>query len=133
MIQPSPRSSDAPDLVAAPTTAQMLDALAIRVNGSKAWDGYLTMEFVITDEGQTILVELHHGGLIHQVVTGPRNEPQVRFELSKTAFTSLFTGTSDLAELKHHGDVKIFGDPEKLSDLLNLLHTPDTGFTIVAS
>ena len=46
-------SAGAPDMVGALTVDQLFDSLAIRVNGPKAWDEHLTIDWVFTDLGHT--------------------------------------------------------------------------------
>ena len=47
-----------PTCVAALTVEQLFDSIAIRINGPKAWDEHLTIDWVFTDLGRTYRTEL---------------------------------------------------------------------------
>ena len=57
-------------LISALTVEQLLDAIAIRINGPMAWDERLVIDWHFTDLGQTHRASLANGVLIHRI-TGP--------------------------------------------------------------
>ena len=57
----------ATDVVDALTIGQLFDSVAIRVNGPKAWDEHLTIDWVFTDLDHAYRTELTNGVLIHDV------------------------------------------------------------------
>ena len=56
-------------MVAALTVEQVFDAMAIRVNGPKAWHLQLVTDWHLTDEDRTHRVELRNGVLVHYDTT----------------------------------------------------------------
>jgi alkyl sulfatase BDS1-like metallo-beta-lactamase superfamily hydrolase len=60
-------SAGSPDMVSALAVDQLFDSLAIRVNGPKAWDEHITIDWVFTDLGHTYRLELINGVLIQDV------------------------------------------------------------------
>jgi alkyl sulfatase BDS1-like metallo-beta-lactamase superfamily hydrolase len=59
------------DVLGALTVPQVFDSIAIRVDGSKAWDQHLLMPWVITDAGTTHVTELRNAVLNHRVSQAP--------------------------------------------------------------
>ena len=63
-------------MVGALSVDQLFDSIAIRVNGPKAWDEHLTIDWVFTDLGHTYRTELTNGVLIQDVdPTGGSRRP----------------------------------------------------------
>ncbi len=108
------------------TIEQILDSLAIRVVGSKAWSVHLNIELTVTDVGETHRLMLSNGALIHyrrpdSAATPP---PDLALTLSKTQLLGLLAG---------HGldGITVTGDPATLQRLLGVLDNPDPSFAIV--
>ena len=55
------------------TVTQLFDALAIRVDGPKAWSERFALAWDITDTGERYRMELSNGALVHS-----RHEPRRR-------------------------------------------------------
>jgi len=118
------------DLLGALTVSQVLDAIAILVDGPKAWDRHVLVAFEITDEGTTYLAELRNGVLNHKTV---RQVPDgvVTFTLARPALIGIVTGQLDLATARADGGVEVSGDPAVLGELISVLGRRDTAFAIV--
>ena len=58
----TPTQTNAPDIVAALSVAQLFDTLALRVDGPRAWDTRLVIDWEITDQGQTHRMALERPG-----------------------------------------------------------------------
>ena len=56
------------ELLGALTVGQLLDAIAIRIDGPRAWDERLTIDWRFTDLGETHRSTLRNGVLTHRVV-----------------------------------------------------------------
>ncbi len=112
-----------PDMAMALTVDQVFDSLAIRVNGPKAWDKSLSIDWNLTDLRKQVRLELSNGALIQ---TAPRDgEPaQLRLTLTKPALLKL------LATRRLDG-ITADGDQQALVTLIGLLDTPDKEFPIV--
>jgi len=126
----TPVSSSGPDLISALTVTQVLDSIAIRVDGPKAWDVAAKVAFVMTDEGTTHLAELRNGALHHRTVTEvPAGT--TTFTLTRLDLIGTVTGTVDLAQALADGSITVDGDPAELAQLVGLLAPVDPDFDIV--
>jgi alkyl sulfatase BDS1-like metallo-beta-lactamase superfamily hydrolase len=112
-----------PDMAMALTVGQVFDSIAIRVNGPKAWDETVCIDWHFTDLDKQVRLELSNGALIQ---TAPRDgEPaQLRLTLTKPAMLKM------LATRRLDG-ITADGDQQVLATLLSLLDTPDKEFPIV--
>jgi linear primary-alkylsulfatase len=108
------------DMLAALTVEQVLDSLAIRVDGPRAAadDVDLTIDWHITDEGVRHRTTLHNGVLVHQVVDGAAAE--TTYELAREELLSVLAGLAT-----------VDGDPAPLAALRSYLDRFDPAFPIV--
>ncbi|MER5874237.1 alkyl sulfatase dimerization domain-containing protein [Streptomyces sp. NPDC002044] len=118
-----------PEMVVALTMDQILDSLAVRVNGPRSWNTPLALDFELTDLGRTWRAELSNGALIHRSrPTGEPNPAEGPAEL-----TLVLTKPQLLAVLA--GDepdgVTSTGDAGALARLHDALDTADPDFPIV--
>ena len=108
--------------VKALTVDQVFDSLAIRVNGPKAWDETVSIDWNFTDLNRQVRLQLSNGALIQTV---PGGEPaQLRLTLTKPALLTM------LATQRLDG-ITADGDQQALATLLGLLETADPEFPIV--
>ncbi|MEV7994970.1 alkyl sulfatase dimerization domain-containing protein [Streptomyces sp. NPDC086077] len=85
----TPTSTVAPDLLAALTLEQLVDSLAIRVDGPRAWDADITVRFDLTD-GEPATPRLRNGVLPHTTGTGPAaTDPEVTITLDEAALRAV--------------------------------------------
>ena len=126
----TPTASTARDLVGALSVDQVLDSIAIRIDGPKAWDEHMVLSWVVTDVATTYVAELRNGTLHHHVVDAPAPDGTT-FTLTRPALIGLVTGTLDLAAALADGTVAVDGDPSVLARLVGLLAPVDRNFAIV--
>ena len=109
---------------------QVLDAIAILIDGPRAWDLHVRLAFEIEDEGTTYLAELRNGAFNHKLV---RRVPSdvVTFTLARSTLIGLVTGTVDLAAARADGTVTVAGDASALGDLISVLAQRNPAFAIV--
>ena len=112
-----------PDMAMALTTEQVFDSLAIRVNGPRAWDTALVIDWIFTDLKQDVRLQLSHGALIQSRVT-EGTPAQLRLTLTKPQLLGL------LATQSLDG-IDADGDKQALATLLGLLDSPVRNFAIV--
>lgn len=129
-IAGTPTDSAAPDILAQLTVEQILDAMAIRLDGPRAWDVRLTINWRVTDPDENHLIEVENGVLNHRP---DRLHPgaDATLTIERRALNEMLAKTADLAELATSGRLRIEGDGAKLGELLGLLDEPDPGFAIV--
>jgi alkyl sulfatase BDS1-like metallo-beta-lactamase superfamily hydrolase len=129
-ISGTPTDTAAPDVLAQLSVEQILDAMAIRLDGPRAWDLRLTINWEVTDPDEQHLLELENGVLNHRA-DRRHPEPDATLIVERRALNELLSKTADLAELAESGRLRIEGDGMKLGELLGLLDEPDPGFAIV--
>lgn len=83
------------DIVGSLSVAQVFDSVAIRMDGPRAWDEYLVIAWVVTDEDATFVVELRNGALNHRVVAGAPNDVTT-FTLTRQALAFAPRGRAGL-------------------------------------
>ncbi|MGC5171817.1 alkyl/aryl-sulfatase [Microbacterium sp. DT81.1] len=120
----TPTATSAPAIVAQLTPEQLFDALAISVNGPKAWDLDLSINVVFTDLDAAYRLTLRNGVLI-----------QRKAEIDPGA-TATITTTKPRLLAVMAGDVSspgldITGDATALSTLMGVLDQGDPAFNIV--
>ncbi len=129
-IAGTPTAAAPPDIVANLSVEQLLDAIAIRLDGPRAWDRELRIDWVVTDPDEAHALTLRNGVLRHRP---GRHEPEAHAALvvEREALNQLVLKSADLAELATSGRLRVEGDGAKIGELLGLLDEPDPGFAIV--
>lgn len=127
----TPVLTASPDIMRALPLTQLLDSLAIRVDGPRAWDADLVIRFRLRD-GDPVSLRLRNGVLIHTTGTTPgERAPDTEITLTETDLRALLLGATSLADLAAEGRAEITGDPDKPAELFNYLGAPDPDFAIV--
>ena len=126
----TPTSSAPGDVLGALTVAQMFDSLAIRIDGPRAWDDHLTIDWVVTDTGTVHALELRNGTLNHRTVPAATTGTTT-FTLTRAALIGVLTRRLDLITALADGTVVCDGDPAVLGRLVGYIDRPDPGFAIV--
>jgi alkyl sulfatase BDS1-like metallo-beta-lactamase superfamily hydrolase len=126
----TPTTAGAPDIVGALSMDQIFGAIAVRVDGPRAWDEQLVISWVVTDVGLTYVTELRNGVFIPRVADVPAPEGTT-LTLTRLHAIGLVTRTLDLATALADGTVTIDGDPGALARLVGVLAPVDPDFSIV--
>ncbi|WP_432753098.1 alkyl/aryl-sulfatase [Streptomyces sp. JL2001] len=115
-----------PEMAMALSVPMLIDSVAVRIDGPRAWDDDLTVDLVLTDEGTRRRLTLHNGALTHREVAAPRTPAGLTLTLSKTQLLGLLAGegTESLG-------IGTEGDPALLTRLLSYVTKPDPLFPIV--
>jgi alkyl sulfatase BDS1-like metallo-beta-lactamase superfamily hydrolase len=126
----TPTSPAPADIVANLSVAQLLDAMAIRLDGPRAWESRLRIDWVIADPDEEHALTVRNGVLHHR---RGRHEPaaDAALLLDRQALDQLLLKTADIAELAESGRLSFEGAGEKIGELLGLLDEPDPSFAIV--
>jgi alkyl sulfatase BDS1-like metallo-beta-lactamase superfamily hydrolase len=129
-ISGTPTAAAPPDIVANLSVSQLLDAMAIRLDGPRAWEQHLRIDWVITSPDEEHAITIRNGVLSHR----PRkHDPaaDARLVVAREALNQLLLKTADIGELAESGRLRVEGDGAKLGELLGLLDEPNPGFAIV--
>ncbi|BDZ64347.1 alkyl/aryl-sulfatase [Agromyces mangrovi Wang et al. 2018] len=121
----TPTSTAAPEIVAQLTVEQLLDSVAIRVDGPAAWDLDLALDVTLSDLGRNHRVTLRNGVLVHLVKPADPSTAGVTLTLSKPRLLTLAGGDVDGPGLELEGDRAV------LEQLLGVLVQGDPAFDIV--
>jgi len=117
----TPTATAAPDLIAALSPAQLFDAIAIRVDGPRAWHETLSIGVVLEDEGTSHRLDLRNGVLVHRVA--PVDGVDLTIRTTRAALPGLLAGQT--------AGMTLDGDPAVLGRLAGVLDAPDPDFAIV--
>lgn len=125
----TPAATASPDMFAQLTPVQLFDALAIRVNGPRAWDERLALDVTLTDLDRTYRLWLRNG-VLSQSSAPQRESADLVLRLPMGVLLGIVAGAVDPTDLEAAG-VEIEGDAEVLTRLLSVLDDPDPDFAIV--
>ncbi|UQA96949.1 alkyl/aryl-sulfatase [Streptomyces halobius] len=125
---PVPGETAGPEIAAALTVDQLVDALAVRIDGPRAWASALSMDWYLADEDRTWHLTLSNGALTHRSTPGAPNasgeQPDLTLTLTKPQLLDILAGRGTAGVTQE-------GEAGALNELLGLLTTPDPGFPIV--
>ncbi|MCA1008340.1 MBL fold metallo-hydrolase [Rhodococcus hoagii] len=127
----TPTRTDAPDIAAALSVEQVFDAIALRIDGPRAWDADITIDWRITDEGIDHRTHLRNGLLVHFDLDGDASEPDARLTLSRPDLIAAVVGGGDVPGMVGAGRIGVEGDAAKLTELIGYVDAPDPDFAIV--
>ena len=131
-VSGTPTATAPPDVLARLTVSQLLDAMAIRLNGPRAWDVALRIDWRVTDPDEQHRITVRNGVLRHRPGShGP--EADAALVVERKALDQLLLKSADVAALAESGRLRVEGDAAKLGELLGLLDEPDPGFAIVTA
>jgi alkyl sulfatase BDS1-like metallo-beta-lactamase superfamily hydrolase len=120
-----PVTSGRPDLVAALSVEQLFDAIAIRVNGPRAWDEQLAIDWRFTDLDTSYRTVLRNGVLTHRI-NQQADAADLTLTLTKPQLVALLTRAgAGLDQIAQEGDLGV------IVRLLSVLDAPDPNFAIV--
>ncbi|MEV6225520.1 alkyl/aryl-sulfatase [Nocardia fluminea] len=127
----TPLATSSADISAALSVEQVFDALALRVDGPRAWNAKIVIDWRITDSGTVHRTELRNGLLVHFDVEGDLPPSAATFALTEADLRAALLGGQDLAKMIGDGRVTVEGDPAELAELVGYLDAPDPDFAIV--
>lgn len=116
-----------PEMAMALTTDMLLDSIAVRIDGPRAWNEDLTIDLVLTDEQHRHRLTLHNGALTHRSAPAdaqPSTQPGLTLTLTKPRLLGVLAG-------KGLDGVTVDGDPELLSRLFSCVTESDPAFPVV--
>ena len=119
-----------PDSVKAMTLDLFFDYMGVRLNGEKAGDERIVLNFDFTDTGEKIVVRLSNGALSHSLgLLDP--DPDATLTLTRQALDRFVLGQTTLDDEAKSGEITVTPDTGPLDRLLSLLDTFETWFNII--
>ena len=120
----TPTKTAAPLIIAQLTPEQLFDAVAIQIDGPRAWHLDVALDVVLTDLGRSFHLTLRNGVLIY-VEREPREETPLRVTLSKPRLIQLAGGDTSSPGIDVRGDIGV------LEQILAVTDPGDPDFAIV--
>src|SRR5215212_1977987 len=129
VVRSADRAASA-DLLGALSVEHVFDSLAVRVDGPKAADLSLTVDWDFTEPEGRYLMRLRNGVLTHRKGRDG-DEAGATIRLARSALDELLTNRVALDELLTSGRLVLEGDVAALGSVFGVLDRPDPGFAIV--
>jgi alkyl sulfatase BDS1-like metallo-beta-lactamase superfamily hydrolase len=127
----TPTETASPDMMAQLSPQMLFDAIAIRIDGPRAWNEQFTIDVRISDSGQRFRLLLRNGVLTYSAAE--RSDPaDVTIASSRAALPVLAMGDLGPDTLARAG-LEISGDVGVLARLAAVLDRPDPDFAIVTA
>ncbi|WP_432752184.1 alkyl/aryl-sulfatase [Streptomyces sp. JL2001] len=125
-------SLGAVDMIAALTTRQVFESLAVCVDGPRAAAHRLLLRWEFTDTGDVWTLLLGNGVLTPLPGDAPGGEePQVALRLARGTLDRIVAGRCAFTDALDTGAIRADGDTGALATLQALLEQPSTAFPIV--
>ncbi len=125
----TPTATTAPDVIGQLTPVMLFDAIAIQVDGPKAWDEKLSIDIVLTDVDERYRLRLSNGVLTYSA-RPQRGDADVTLTTTRRALPALALGGLSTEGLAGAG-IELAGDPGVLDRLAAVLQPGDNNFPIV--
>jgi alkyl sulfatase BDS1-like metallo-beta-lactamase superfamily hydrolase len=116
------------DLVAATSTAQVLDLLAIRVVPERLGERRYAFNLVFPERNERFAVTIANGVLVHEANVILPNTPTIT--TARAVFLQALA-TQSMRQAVVRGDIHIAGNRRSLEGLGEIFETPDVNFPIV--
>ncbi|MEV6337982.1 alkyl sulfatase dimerization domain-containing protein [Nocardia vinacea] len=129
----TPTTTNAPTMLDALTIEQIFDAIALRIDGPKAWNLHVVIDWHITDEKRTYRLELRNGLMVHYDKPDGADLPDAdaSFTLTRSILIRALLAGENIGALVAAGDIAIAGDPSGLNAVVGVIDAPDPDFAIV--
>ncbi|WP_265523595.1 alkyl/aryl-sulfatase [Oerskovia flava] len=125
----TPTETNAPDVVGQLTPSMLFDAIAIQVDGPRAWDEKLSIDVVLTDADERYRLRLANGVLTYSAAA-QKGDADVTLTTTRRALPALVTGALTADGLAGAG-IEVSGDASVLGRLVAVLDPGDANFAIV--
>ncbi|GGN69174.1 alkyl sulfatase [Streptomyces albiflavescens] len=123
-VKPPSAGSDSSDVKAALSVDQLIDAMSVRVNGPKAWDLDLAIDWYLPGQGRYWHLRLKNGVLTHTSDAKAGAGAGLTLTMSKAQLLQLLAG-------RGLGSIGTSGDTALLTKLFSVIVTPTADFNIV--
>ncbi|MGF0118625.1 alkyl/aryl-sulfatase [Promicromonospora sp. Marseille-Q5078] len=123
----TPTETNAPDIYANLSPEMLFDAIAIQVDGPRAWDETLTIDVVLTDVDTRYRLRLAHGVLTYSAAP-QQGDADATITGTRKALPALAAGSPDALAA---AGLEVSGDAGVLGRLVAVLDPGDPDFAIV--
>src|SRR4051812_27136000 len=107
--------ASSPDVIVALSMEELLDALAIQIDGPRAWGKWMVVNWSITDSGEQYVTTLENGVLTY--VAGKQAAgADATVTLARPAIDAVLLGRARLEDQVKSGKITIGGDGAKLGE-----------------
>ena len=113
------------------STSQLLDAIAIQIDGPRAGETKIAMRWSLPDTGEEFRLTLENGVLSHRAGAPAEEQVQATVTIERSALNELILGRAAPEQLLASGRLAVEGDAAALGQLLALVDPPDRSFAIV--
>ncbi|TQM58381.1 alkyl/aryl-sulfatase [Humibacillus xanthopallidus] len=127
----TPAATSSADILAALSPSQLFDAIAIQVDGPRAWDEDLSIDVAFTDADDHYRLRLANGVLTYSGVAR-YDDADATLRMPRAALPFL-AGGSVTPEAMAQAGVELTGDAGVLQRLLSVLSPGDPDFAIVTA
>lgn len=117
------------DVLRSVPTRTLLDAMAVRFDGSKVSKTPKSLNFSFTDTEENFTIEVNRSTALAR--PGLSNDPAATVTLSRQSFNMLLGQQAEFGDLMKAGEIKLSGNPLAARDYLTALDTPQLWFNIV--
>ena len=117
------------DVLRSVPTRTLLNAMAVRFDGSKVSKTAKHLNFVFTDTEEDFTIEVNRSTALAR--PGLSEDPAATVTLSRQAFNRLLTQQAEFGELMKAGDIELSGNSLAARDYLTALETPELWFNVV--
>ena len=125
-----PEQASTVDLLGAATIENLLDSVAVRIDGREAEGESLTLNLVIPDRGETWFVELSNSNLSYVLVDETKSA-DTTLTVDMSDLLRLMTGNMPVTEIISLGASSIDGSPFTLVTLIGLLEKSNAAYDMV--
>lgn len=120
----TPTVTNAPSIVAQLSPEMLLDAIAIKIDGQKAWDLDLALSIELTDLQRTFRVTLRNGVLVY--LEDGEGDVSLTLRLAKARLIALAAGGDSTSP-----GIETDGDIDTIKQILAVVDPGDPAFNIV--
>ena len=119
------------DLLRNTPIERFLDTMAVLIDGAKAADRHTVINLVLSDAGESHVLELSNG-VLHHWREPPRAGADATITVTRALFIDMLTGQAGLRETLESDALDVEGSRVQLLRFFALFEQPDTAFPIVA-
>ncbi|MGW8566345.1 alkyl/aryl-sulfatase [Isoptericola sp. NPDC055881] len=123
----TPTQTASPDIVGQLSPEMLFDAIAIQVDGPRAWDERLTVDVVLTDAGTRYRLTLANGALTYSAAV-QRGDADATLTATRATLPALAAGSPEALTA---AGIEVSGDASVLARLTAVLDPGDPDFAIV--